>query len=380
MNGLTEIHSAREQAAAALQRSHTPVIIIPRNPSSDALAAGLALLLVLEKLGQNARLVCPQFSLPPSHSFLPKSQSIFTDLSSLRTFIISVNTKQVKLEALSYAMENDRVNIHLTPKNGYFEARDVTTSDGTFAYDAIVTLDTPQLEQLGDLYHQNVEFFYQVPIINIDHHAANRRYGHINTVDITATSVSEIVFEILRHLGLEHLDEQVATSLLTGIISKTKAFQSQSVTPRSLSIASHLISAGGRRDEIIRHLYQTKSLAILRLWGRTLVNIRETAGGQIVWSTLTRADLRDSQAQPDEAAGVLDELMINTPRAKYGLIFVDDGRRTAVYGNHAPEVTPPKLPPTIKIRTPQYFSGHIDQPLAVTSQQIVKLFADHLSD
>lgn len=315
--------SPLEQAGALLRQSTTPLILLPATPSSDALAAGLGLLLVLEKMGKAAKVVSPNFTLPPGHDFLPKNGAIEQRLSSLRNFVITVDTSRVKLDTLSYDVRDDRLHIYLSPKQGTYESKDVTTSAGQFSHDLIIVLDVPSLERLGPLYNDNAEFFYQVPVLNIDHHTENTRYGHTNVVDVVASSVSEILFEILRGIGFQHLDEQVATSLLTGIISKTKIFQNQLVTPKSLAVASHLMSAGARREDIIKHLYQTKTLPMLKLWGRALGRLQTTPDGRIVWTTVTTEDLTRTETTTEDATGVIDELMTEATQAEATCLFVE---------------------------------------------------------
>jgi len=323
--------SPLEQASALLRQSTTPLILLPASPSSDALAAGLGLLLVLEKMGKAVKIVSPNFSLPPGHDFLPKNTVVEQRLSSLRNFVITVDISRIKLDALSYDVRGDRAHIYLSPKQGNYEAKDVTTSAGKFAHDAIIVLDVVSLEELGSLYTDNAEFFYQVPVLNIDHHTANNRFGHTNLVEVVASSVSEIIFELVKVLSIDHLDEQIATSLLTGIISKTKIFQNQLVTPKSLAVASHLMSAGARREEIIQHLYQTKTLPTLKLWGRALGRLQTARDGRIVWTTVTAADLESTSTKPEDAAGVIDELMPDAAQAEATCLFVETDKGVVVH-------------------------------------------------
>lgn len=364
--------SILDQVVTVLRQSRALVLIIPEEPSSDALAAALGLSLFLEKAGKTVRVVCPKLNFPPSHNFLPKSESIRQDLAALRDFVVSINIDKTKPDAVRYDLDNQRLHIYITPKSGFYEATDVTTSSGTYAYDATITLDVPSLNSLGKLYHDNAEFFYHVPIINIDHHSGNTRFGHINLIDIVASSVSEIVFELARSFNVELLDEHVATSLLTGIISKTKVFQSDAVTPRSLATASRLISAGARRDEIIRNLYQTKNIPTLQLWGRALARIQSTPDGKIVWSTVTAADLAATNARPAMAAGVLDELMINTPQAEYVALLVETKEAIEVFlQSQKPFTTVPPAP--LHQESAQYAVGRLPLPLGAAERQLLTI-------
>ncbi|MBU0670904.1 hypothetical protein KKF29_01975 [Patescibacteria group bacterium] len=300
------------------------LICLPKKPTTDAIASGLGLFSVLEKLGKRAKVVASDFVLPSDHNFLPKSKEIYADLSSLRKFIITVDTAETQPENLEYDIKDNKLNIYITPKNGFFEERDVTTSSGNFSFDLIITIDTPDLDSLGAIYDNNAEFFYHTPIINIDHNPANEHYGQINLINVTATSVSEIIFELINDWSGDYLDEYVATNLLTGIISKTKSFKTNSVTPRSLAIASHLISQGARRDDIVKNLFQNKSLATLKLWGKALATIKSDSEKKIVWSVLSQDDFREAGAKEGDLDKVIDELIINTPDAENVFIVYED--------------------------------------------------------
>lgn len=313
-----------QQSVEFLNRSKNVLICLPVNPSSDAIASGLALFLTFERLGKRSKVVCSKFQLPDNHSFLPKSDAIEKELANLRQFVISLDISKVAVDELSYSITDGKLNVYITPKNGFYEARDVTTSAGNFSYDAIIAIDAVDLDLLGDLVVNNAEFFYRTPVLNIDHRPQNMHFGNVNLVDITATSTSEIVFELVKALGFNVLDEQVATTLLTGIISKTKSFQSPSVTPRSLAIASHLVASGARREEIIDNLYQSKSIAALKLWGRALARLHQKRDGRLIWTLLGEQDFKQSGANEEDLPQVIDELIVNVPSAE--LIIIVYGR------------------------------------------------------
>jgi bifunctional oligoribonuclease and PAP phosphatase NrnA len=312
-----------QQIIELMEKSTNIVIALPKGPSTDAVASGLGLFLALEKLHKKVKVVCHDFNLPPSHQFLPKSAKIHTDLTALRKFIISLDLARTKVQELSYDIASDKLNIFITPKNGFFEPRDVTTSASSYDHDLIVVIDAPDLEALGKVYDDNTEFFYHTPIVNIDHNPANEYFGQINIVDLVATSTSEIVYEMVKEFKEQVMDEYIATSLLTGIISKTKSFQTNTVTPRSLAISSYLIENGARRDEIIKNLYRTKSINTLKLWGRALARLKTEYDGKVVWSLLNQQDFIKSGAKEEDLGGVIDELIINTPNAEIVVILYE---------------------------------------------------------
>lgn len=315
--------STTQQIFELIEKSNKIVIALPKNPSTDAIASSLAFYIVLEKMEKKVTAVCAEFELPPSHQFLPKSKAIYSDFTALRKFIIILDLSKTKVKELSYEIIDDKLNIFITPKSGFFDKKDISCSASMFDYDLIIVIDSADLETLGKLHDDNTEFFYHTPIINIDHKPNNEYFGQINLVDLVATSTSEIVFDLIKDFRHNLMDEYIATSLLTGIISKTKSFQSATVTPKSLAVASHLIEQGARRDEIIKNLYQTKSISTLKLWGRALARLKTDFNSQVVWSLLNREDFEKSGAKENELEGVIDELIVNTPDAKIILIFYE---------------------------------------------------------
>jgi len=316
-----------EQIKEIIKRSKNILIILHGDPSTDAIASSLGLLLAIEKLKKRVKIVAPEFELPPYQNFLPKSKEIATELVALKKFIISLDVKKTKVEELSYDISDNKLNIYITPKNGYFETKDISSSSGRYEYDLVFMLECPDLESLGKIYENNAEFFYNTPVINIDHSPINEHYGQINLIDLTATSISEIVFELIKGLGENILDEYIATNLLAGIITKTKSFQTISVTPKSLAIASHLVASGARREEIIKNLYQTKTIETLKLWGRALARLKEDYGSRLVWSVLTQEDFKKCGACDRDLTGVIDELIVNIPEAEIISLLYQDNEK-----------------------------------------------------
>lgn len=305
-----------QQVQDLFHRATAVLIALPKQPSTDAIASGLALFLLLEKMGKKATVVSDEFALPDNHAFLPGSDVIKPNLSATRKFTITLNLAQAQVEDLSYDIEEDKLNIYITPKQGMFRDEDLHSEASKTEYDLIVVFDAADLESLGATFDNNTELFYNTPIINIDHRASNTNFGQVNVVELTATSTSEVLFTLVQEMNPQLLDEHAATNLLAGIISKTKSFQSSNVTPRSLAVAGHLIASGARRDEIISHFYQTKSLQTLRLWGRALSRLKSEHQERFLWSRLSKEETEQSKAGMADLSGVIDELIIDAPKAE----------------------------------------------------------------
>jgi hypothetical protein len=117
------------------------------------------------------------------------------------------------------------------------------------------------------------------------------------------------------------MDEDIATLLLAGIITDTGSFQNANTTPRSFAAAAQLVKYGARQQEIIQHVFKTKRLSMLRLWGRILSNIKVDQKNHFVWATISRKDFQDTGAREDETGGIIDELMTNAPGTEIVLIL-----------------------------------------------------------
>jgi len=184
---------------------------------------------------------------------------------------------------------------------------------------------TRQIERLGKSYDDNSDLCYETLIVNIDHHAGNDHFGKINLVDLTATSTAEILVSVFEALSKDTslLTEEVATALLTGIITDTNSFQNQNTTPKSLTVAAQLVAANANQQEIIRRIYKTRTLPTLRLWGRVLSNIHDETNYRFVWSQVRKEDFIATAAAAAAADGVVDELLKTTSGVDFVLLLAE---------------------------------------------------------
>lgn len=314
----------KQQTTQTISAAQKILVLTHVNPDGDALGSLIALYLVLKKLGKDVTAVAPEV-IPGTFNFLPHAQDLTKGFSGTKDFIITIDTSRTKVDRLGYKHlpEENKLNIVITPLGGTFKNEDVSFSYGAFKFDLIIVLDSPDLDRLGPLYDGQTSLFYETPVINIDHHSGNDFFGKINWVDLTATSSAEILVSLIESLARENplIDEDIATALLTGIITDTGSFQNANTTPKSLTVAAQLVAAGGRQQEIIRHVFKTKPLSTLKLWGRILESVRLDAEGRFIWAKISRADFLSSGAQESETSGVIDELLKSAPNIDFVLLL-----------------------------------------------------------
>ncbi len=317
--------SQHQQLYEVIQKSSNPLITFRQDHNGDIIGGSLALAELLSKMGRNAEIVSPNFVLPASYNYLTKANSIKDRVENLKKIIISVDVEHNKHPEIDYKIENNRLHIFVHPQNSNLRKENFQIADNHFKHDLIITLNTPDLETLGDLYTENTDFFYQTPIINIDHTPDNEHYGHINLINLTATSISEIIYDFIEQIDTNLFDENIATSLLTGMIEKTKSFKLSTVTPKSLNIASHLVSLGANRDLIIKNLYQHQTVNALRLWGRVLLNLQTDSQQKIAWAVLTENDFSATNSTPEDLIGSIEELISSIPTVEITALFYEKG-------------------------------------------------------
>jgi len=319
----------KQQAVDLIQRAEDILVVSHRNPDGDSLGSMIALKITLEKLGKKVTMACSD-SPGQIFSFLPKISEILTKIDVSKDLVISVALKNAQLKKLGYKKveQDNKIEILITPESGRFEPSDVTSQVKGAKYDLIISLDTPNLERLGEL-AQPADLFYEVPVINIDHHPANERFGKVNWVELVATSTAEILVSLIEALQKDKslLDQEVATALLTGLIYDTSSFQNINTTPKSLTVAAQLVAAGGKQQEIVKNLYKTKTLETLKLWGIILQNVVEDRDGRFIWSSVTKEEIRQTGSDDSAIGGILDELLKSATDVDFALLLSErDGQ------------------------------------------------------
>jgi bifunctional oligoribonuclease and PAP phosphatase NrnA len=144
-------------------------------------------------------------------------------------------------------------------------------------------------------------------ILNIDHHHDNTRFGTVNLVVEDASCTAEIVWDLMRDLGVEPTLE-IAEALYVGLVTDTGRFMYENTGPRAHVMAAELIETGVETHAIYRRLYEDMPAAKLELLGRALANIRRYDGGALTFTHLTKGDFQAAGAEESYSEGIIDHL------------------------------------------------------------------------
>ncbi len=320
-----------EQISEQIDKAKRILITFGKEWKGDAVASALALKNWLASQNKEADIVAEKPSSPLPYSFLPGYALISHELDNIRRFIISLDITNTTVDQVEYRLEDKTLEFIVSPKNGFFTPEDISSRSSGFRYDLIFVLGAADLESLGVIYDNDTQFFFETTIINIDHQAANENFGQINLVNLNAVAVAEILYDFIILAEKPKLDADAATCLLAGLITETKSFKTQSVTPHALAIASELVTLDARREEIINALYRSRQLNVLKLWGCVLTSLKESLNGKLVWSEISTADFLATKTESMHLFDVIDELIISMPQAQIiVLVYEEKGRAKAI--------------------------------------------------
>jgi phosphoesterase RecJ-like protein len=196
-----------------------------------------------------------------------------------------------------------------------FDRPVIGTYDGFF--DLLVCLDCSDLERIGSAISPQGPLSF--PILNIDHHVTNLRFGTVNLVDEDAVSTTQIVYVLARHMDVP-VDERIAACLLTGLVTDTRGFRTSNVTPESMLIAVELMKAGASLQTITRNGLDRHSPATLRLWGSGFSRLQVADG--VAWTSLSLEAQRAAGGDERDATG-LANILIGVEGARMAAVFLE---------------------------------------------------------
>lgn len=180
-------------------------------------------------------------------------------------------------------------------------------------FDCIVVVDCSDLQRTGDALKD------RSPDLNIDHHITNLNFAAINLVDPEAVATCAILAQHLPDWGFA-ITPDVASALLTGIISDTLGFRTSNVTPDALRQAASLMELGANLPELYNLALVGRSYEATRYWGQGLGKVQRD--GALVWTTLTLED-RKLAAYPGNDDADLVNLLATIDNSEIVVMFVE---------------------------------------------------------
>lgn len=171
-------------------------------------------------------------------------------------------------------------------------------------FDLIVTVDCGSAERVGRL---AALFDIGVPVLVIDHHVSNTRFGTVNLVDPGADATAVLVADLLDALEVP-LGLDLASLLHAGLATDTGGFRRASAASHRL--AARFVEAGVEPDELLRRISDSHPFAwmgrLSRVLGRAELDPDAAEGRGLVVTGVTLEDV--AGLRPEESDSVIDIL------------------------------------------------------------------------
>ncbi len=213
------------QVAAEIRRRQRFVLSSHARPDGDAIGSQLAMAFALRALGKDVRLL--------NHDPAPAPMAVFPGVDGI-------------------------------------EVVDHTDDPG----DAVIIMEC------GDVARTGVRGLERGFVINIDHHPGNTLYGALNWVDLSAAACGEMVFDLVRELGVPFTAD-IAVHVYIAVLTDTGSFHYSNITPRTFEICRQCVEAGVNPPAVARAIFDSNNIGRLRLFGAVLNQMRLDPTGRI---------------------------------------------------------------------------------------------------
>jgi len=258
------------------------VVIVPhRNPDGDAIGASLAMYHYLNKKGHNVNVVAPN-DYPNFLKWLPGSKDVY-----------------------KFDMQNRQ------SKSAIDEAS------------IVFLLDFNALHRVGSDMQNTLEDFTGT-FIMIDHHQEPDTIAKYLYSDVSICSTCQMVYHFLEMLeDVSAIDENIATSLYTGIMTDTGSFRFPSTTSTTHIIVADLIEKGANNAKIYNNVYDNNSYGSLQLLGRALSNMVVIEKLKTAYISLSQDELNVFNYQKGDTEGIVNHAL-SVEGIIFAIIFIED--------------------------------------------------------
>jgi phosphoesterase RecJ-like protein len=169
-------------------------------------------------------------------------------------------------------------------------------------FDVLVMLDCSDESRCG--YVVNLAADGQ-PVINIDHHISNNKFGDINWVLPAASSVSEMIYKLYKAMRVS-MDTDTARALYVGILTDTGSFRYVNTTSFTHKAVAELLKYNLNVYRIYRSIYENISFSDISLLKRVLFSLEKDASGKIIIFKIKRDLLKGKKIRFDLTEHVLN--------------------------------------------------------------------------
>jgi phosphoesterase RecJ-like protein len=172
----------------------------------------------------------------------------------------------------------------------------VSAVDYTATPDLFIVVDSPNKERLGD----GIPVFERAAdTLVIDHHPDYNGFAAHYLGDSDSAATGLLIWNLILASGVTPT-RAMAEYCYVALITDTGRFAFQNTNPAAFAGASQMIACGVNPADVSMRVYDSKSLAALKIEARLISRIEYVAGGRVVYSWVNEADFAELNVSRDE--------------------------------------------------------------------------------
>lgn len=200
-----------------------------------------------------------------------------------------------------------------------------TVADADYEGALVIVTDTANTERVDDQRYNTGAY-----LIKIDHHPNDDQYGDLLWVDTTASSCSEMIYELFEE-GKAYknwtLSDEGARVMFAGIVGDTGRFLFPSATLKTFETAGHLIQYDFDRNQVYDGMYEMER-KLLNLQGFIYQHFEMNESGA-AHIRITKDVLEQFDVTPSETSLLVGSLG-NVKGICAWVIFIEEGESIRV--------------------------------------------------
>jgi len=156
------------------------------------------------------------------------------------------------------------------------------------AYDVAIVLDCGDMERMGGV---NKVIDRDKPLINIDHHVTNNKFGSVNVVHTKASSTCEMIFDLLQE-ARHSFNKNLALLLYAGIMTDTGSFRYENTSAHCHAIVEKLMGFKFSTADMYNRLYVGIPVGDMKLF-TDLIHKAQLLDGDRVYCVALSKQMKD---------------------------------------------------------------------------------------
>ncbi|MFH1347842.1 MAG: bifunctional oligoribonuclease/PAP phosphatase NrnA [Candidatus Margulisiibacteriota bacterium] len=170
-------------------------------------------------------------------------------------------------------------------------------------FDLLIAVDASDITRLGNKIAPRE---IAKVIINIDHHPDNTNYGDINYAE-KSSSTAELIYKLVKFLKIK-IDRPMAENLYVALITDTGNYRYENTSVATFIMAEDMLKAGVDTHAITTRIYDTKSIASIRIQALALSTLEVSPDRKAAWAVVTNEMMDKVGAKGEDLVGLVDQI------------------------------------------------------------------------